>query len=351
MNLFGRIHFRILVLAASQIMGGALIAGQPASVESPAGPANGTNGNALVPTSVKSTEGKPEERKSVLQPDIPALPLIKSPVAFFKELLEMTPSQRLAALSNRPPEIRKQILAKVREYRSMSENERKLRLQATELEWYLVPLMKMPSTNRAARLVTVPEEYRQMIQTRLDQWDILPESAKRDLLLNRESIRLYIQMMAESTVQTNVEVQPPAMQERVRKIQTMSDAERQRLISLFNQYFDLSDREKQRVLRTLSRTEQEQIAKSLSKFGNLTAEQRTQCIRSFNEFSKMSYAERQQFLKNAERWIVMTPDQRRAWQEVVEKAALTPPGLSMPPKPTGAIPTSNRKDDARTNGD
>src|SRR3954469_14769255 len=143
MTFLKQLQFQTVFLALCQITGGALIAGQRATVELPASPANATNENHVSRFSVKSTpEGGPGERKPVPPPDIPVPPAVKSPVAFFRELLAMTPSERSLALSNRPAETRKQILVKVREYRSMSENERELRLQATELEWHLVPLMK-----------------------------------------------------------------------------------------------------------------------------------------------------------------------------------------------------------------
>jgi hypothetical protein len=331
MRFFGKNPF--LILALSQITGGALIAGQPASVEAPVSPVTSTNGDLVRPLS---------QRKEVPVPQLPAPPIIKSPVNFFRELLAMTPSERMTALSNRPPETRKQILAKVREYRSLSENERELRLRATELEWYLVPLMKLPATNRAARLVSVPEEYRKMIQIRLDQWDILPDATKSDLLARRESIRIYLQKMAGQTVQTNTGV--PGVED-------MPDPQRQQLISQFKQIFDLSYREKQAALRNLSPAEQRQITNSLAKFASLTPAQRAQCVRSFDEFSKMSHAERQQFLKNAERWIMMTPDQRRAWRDVVEKVSLMPSfPVPVAPRPPGSVPAGNRKADLTTNG-
>jgi len=272
-------------------------------------------------------------------------------VQFFKELLAMTPAQQLVALSNRPPENRKLILAKVREYRSLSENERRLRLQATELEWYLVPLLKAPATNRAVLLVVVPEEYRKMIQTRLEQWDQLPESVRTNLVARRESIRLYLQMTSGHALPTNSVVPlRPKVEDDLAKIRLMSEADRQNLITLFNQYFDLTPREKQRALQTLSPEDQKQIEKSLSKYKGLTPDQRERCIRSFGEFANMSPAEQQQFLKNAEHWITMTPDQRRAWREVVERVAITPPMSSEGSKRSDAVPTSNHKSHVATNG-
>ena len=71
---------------------------------------------------------------------------------FFRQLLAMTPDERDNFLTNRPPEIRARILAKVGEYEALDPNERELRLRATELRWYLMPLLRESPTNRAVQL-------------------------------------------------------------------------------------------------------------------------------------------------------------------------------------------------------
>ena len=73
---------------------------------------------------------------------LPPRPRLKSPVDLFRELLAMTPAGRENFLTNRPPGIRNRILAKVREYGALDPNERELRLRATELRWYLLPLLR-----------------------------------------------------------------------------------------------------------------------------------------------------------------------------------------------------------------
>ena len=40
-------------------------------------------------------------------------------------------------------------------------------MRATELEWRLVPLMRIPATNRTAQLAALSDEDRKMIATRL----------------------------------------------------------------------------------------------------------------------------------------------------------------------------------------
>jgi hypothetical protein len=60
----------------------------------------------------------------------------------------------------------------------------------------------------------------------------------------------------------------------------------------------------------------------------LPPDQRAQCIRGFEKFAGLSLADRQQFLKSAERWQLMTPKERQAWRDLVNKLPPFPP---MPP--------------------
>ncbi|MEI9866098.1 MAG: hypothetical protein WDN00_16405 [Limisphaerales bacterium] len=103
----------------------------------------------------------------------------KSPVDFFRQLLAMTPDERNDFLTNRQPQVRVRILAKVGEYESLNPNERELRLRATELRWYLMPLLHESPTNRTARLALIPADMREIVEARLLQWSILPPSVAR----------------------------------------------------------------------------------------------------------------------------------------------------------------------------
>src|SRR4051812_34598984 len=103
-------------------------------------------------------------------PETPPEPAAaKSPVAVFRELLNMEPSERTKALADRPEETRKRILAKIREYQSLKPDERELRLKVTELGYYLRPLMRTPATNRTAQLAIIPAGYRELVQVRLEK--------------------------------------------------------------------------------------------------------------------------------------------------------------------------------------
>jgi len=268
----------------------------------------------------------------------PAPPAMKSPVEFFRELLAMNGAERQAALTNRSPESRKVILAKLREYASLNSDERELRLQVTELRWYLWPLMNVPPTNRPAELAGIPPAFRPLVERRLSEWDKLSPDVRGKLLENEATIRYFteIQDLSNERKQRVLETLTPAqrrkLEEGIDKWNKLGDAERQQLAVDFNQFFNLTEPERERALRTLSVPERRQIEKALQTFGRLPAAERARCLSSFEKFANLSLFQRQQFLQNAARWRLMTPVERQAWRELVTKVSPPlPPDL--PPLP------------------
>jgi len=233
------------------------------------------------------------------------LPQARSPVGFFRQLLAMTPAERAASLTNRPPETRARILAKVREYQLLGPDERELRLRATELRWHLTPLLRVPPAERAERLALVPEELRGLVQSRLQEWDVLPPPMKEEFLANDQALRYF----------THVEMtNRPA-----------ATAEQQKIAEQFSQFFELTPAEKQETLGTLSEAERGQMEKTLKSFEQLPPEQRFRCIRNYAKFAGMAPAERAKFLKNAESWSRLTPQERQTWRDLVAQVPVWPP--------------------------
>lgn len=294
----------------------------------------------------------PEAAKTVPAPppapptDQPPIPVAKSPVDLFRELLAMAPAERKRTLTNRPAEVQRQILAKVREYETLRANERELRLQATELRYYLLPVLSSPATNRAAQLVRIPEPARKLVITRLRQWDQLSPEVQKELLDNEAAIRYFTEAAASvpdprraaaeiaSTRQQKLEAS-------LARWRALPEADRNQIERRFHTFFELSTDEKRQALGSLSVSERQQIEKTLNSFSSLPPPQRLQCIRAFEKFASLPVEERQQFLKNAERWKLMSPDERKKWRDLVTRLATQPPlppgarpSLTMPPIPS-----------------
>lgn len=260
----------------------------------------------------------------------------KSPVDAFRELLAMSPGDRKAMLADRPPEVQQQVLAKIREYLAMRPAERDVRLEVTELYYYLWPLMKTPATNRPAQLLLVPEGQRPKVDARLREWDKLPAIKQQELLTNALAVRHYLEIQVQPPLPLLSPDREEKLERGIRNWQTLSEDRRRQITARFNEFFGLTDTEKQKTLKTLSEPERRQIQKTLDKFARLTPAEREDYLLCFNKFAQLSPAERQQFMKKAERWSALPSDERQEWREMVDSLTRLPPlppGSQPPPPP------------------
>jgi hypothetical protein len=254
-----------------------------------------------------------------------------SPVDFFRQLLAMTPDERENFLTNRPPEIRERILAKVGEYEALDPDERELRLRATELRWYLMPLLRESPTNRAARLAQTPDAIRPLVQDRLEEWIILPPQLQQEFLENERILRYFAHVDVSNSPPEDWHREPSDADRA--HWDALSETERRQITTGFNQFFELTPDEKKETLSTLSDAERRQMEKTLQAFGKMPSSQRAECIKAFAKFASMSASEQAEFLKNAARWSQMSPAERHAWSDLVTHVPEWPPlpvGFVMP---------------------
>ena len=255
--------------------------------------------------------------KAITPTPVTTTPMLVSPVKFFRQLLAESPAERFNALTNRTPEARARIMAKVQEYQALDPDERELRLRATELRWYLTPLFRLAPAERGPRLAQVPDDLRELVKSRLTQWDMLPSPIQKEFLDNDHALHYFAHV--ETT--NNAAVNPDS----------------QKISEQFNQFFELTDAEKKQALGSLSDDERATMEKTLQSFASLPPQQRFQCMRNYATFAGMSSAERAEFLKNAELWSKMSPKERQSWRDLVAHVPQWPPvpGAGVPP---GIIP-------------
>jgi len=256
--------------------------------------------------------------------NLPTLPQLQSPVVFFRNLLAMTSEQRQNYLTNKSPDVRARLEAKIREYELLDPSERELRLRSTDLRWYLLPLLRAAPANREAQLALVPADLRGLVKSRLMQWEILPPTLQQEFLDNERALRYFSRLDVTNNFSTADFRRQPSDADQTRW-NLLSDAERQRISAQFNQFFELTPMEKQKTLGALSDVERQKMEKALADFEKLPPPQRAQCVRSFGKFVQMNAQERTQFLKNAERWSQMSPDDRKAWRDLVANVPQWPP--------------------------
>ena len=294
-------------------------------------------------------------RQAVISP--PPVPVAKSPVDTFRELLAMNEASLRQFLASRPPEGQKRIRAKLKEYREMTPEERELRLQATDLRWYLLPLLKTPVTNRAEALANVAPAMRKLIDDRLNRWDMLTADEQKALLDNQSTL-LYLTDTAMITPeQRDVLLQKMNPERRKQLVagldawQEKTEAQREAMADDFKRFVQLSPDEQQKTLRTLSEPERAQLETTLQAFKSLAPAQRAKCMASFGRLACMSVQERVQFLRNADRWEQMTPTERQQWKDLVHRFSSEPPlpePVDFPPLPPSVKPKNEPRRPAVT---
>ncbi|MEY4387155.1 MAG: hypothetical protein RLY20_2438, partial [Verrucomicrobiota bacterium] len=253
----------------------------------------------------------------------------RSPVQVFRELLSVSDSEREEMLNLRPPGMREPIEAKVKEYLALPANERELRLQATELRYYLTLLL--PMTNWSKVVTQIAEPMQTVVRDRLAQWQVMPPDMCTNLIENERVVSYFSQLGTLTSAQRKalLEALPSAQRTQleadIQAWQAKPEAERRQAFLQFKQFFTFNAEEQKKALSHLSEAERDAMQTTLETFAELSEEKRQICIRSFEKFANMSLGERQEFLKKADAWRRMTPAERAEWQKVVRAVPDLPP--------------------------
>jgi hypothetical protein len=264
-----------------------------------------------------------------------------SPVETFRKLLALSPAQREQFLTNYPAARRERIQAKVEEYQLLPLDLREVRLQMTELRWYLLPMLDLPRTNRAERLEQIPEPYRQLVASRLEEWDLWPPDLRDEVIQYETTMHYFVgQGAGGDTVirpQTDFEDVPekdrPELEQKLAHWRALPPAERDQLYKSFRHFFELSEAEQQKTLEALSEPVRRETEKVLNPIERWPRSQQQIYMTAFRQFANMSPGEREQFMRNAERWRQMSPAERQAWRDLVSHLRTSRPvprGLDTP---------------------
>jgi hypothetical protein len=269
-----------------------------------------------------------------------AVVIRQSPVETFRRLLAMGSEERSQSLAMYPPPHQERIIAKLQEYQMLPEPLRELRLQATELRWYLLPLLSSTVTNRTEELKRVPEPYQRLIAARLAEWDLWPPTLKEEVLEYESTMQYFVGRNAEPQPQMGVPSLPESerseLERKLERWKALPEGQRQQMYGAFRHYFELSDEERQRTLDALSETERHETEKALDPIEKWPKPQQDKYMAAFQQFANMSARERQQFAKNAERWQKMSETERQAWRDLVKQLA------DAPPLPPGFVPPNKQ---------
>ena len=280
---------------------------------------------------------------------LPPQPLpTRTPVDFFRRILDMLPAEQAKVVAARSNEARTLLESKLKEFQALSPTVREARLQTLQLRWFMLPLMKVSPEQRGTRLKLMSDADRKLVEERLAEWDQLPAVLQTKVLENESVIRLFFR---SETNAPSMELAPPQLtpQQREKTEQDLArwnalpPAERRKIEAQFELIFELNENEKDKILKRMSDAERQQMERTLRAFDRLPKNQRELCLRNFQKFAALSPEERQEFLANAERWQSMSAQDRQLWRDLVARLQPKPPlppGLRPkgPPLPPGAIP-------------
>jgi len=246
--------------------------------------------------------------------------LTPSPVELFRMLLATNAGGREAWLAAKPPASRANIEAKLREYEAMLPEQRDQKLRASQLSWYLPPLMKMPATNRAAVLAVIPEEDRKVVEMRLGQLIILPPPILNQLITNQSLLRMFdAGPMSGSNVLTQVSADQRRLAEQVYPV--------------WKRLLELPPSDRAKPLAKLTSADRANMEMALNKIGKLSPEERAQAYAGFKKFAELSASEREAFLNSAQRWRAMSEREREVWRNMTAILQRPASGVPIPPLP------------------
>jgi hypothetical protein len=280
----------------------------------------------------------------------PAPPLPTSPVNNFRFWLNLAPAERAPLLAKMSDAERKALEAKLAYYDSLPVDARDLRLRETQLHWQLLELMKLPPSQRAERLAQVPASQRELVQSRLKQWDALPAAKQKTFLENEDVIGVYLQMQEappreRGQVLTSMppDVRMP-LEQRLQKWNNLPPVQRQEMSDRFAEMFQLEDREKEKIIAALPEDVRKQFDQLNDSLKNLPPEERKRCTAALNKFLKMSPEDQTRFLANAARWQKMSEKEHNTWRHIVNKVPQIPPlppGFEPPVPPPLLVGTNS----------
>lgn len=235
-------------------------------------------------------------------------------------LLATNIAGREAWLAAKPAASRAAIEAKLREYEAMSPEQRDQKLRASQISWYLPPLIKMPATNRAAILGAIPEEDRKVIEMRLGQLSILPPPMLNQIVTNRNLLR-WIDNGQPGASNALAQVSPD--QKRLAE----------QVYPVWKKLLELPPARRTEPLSKLNDTDRTNMEMTLNKLGNLSGEERAQARAGFKKFAELSASERESFLSSAKRWQDMSEKDREVWRNVAATLQRPPASISPPLPP------------------
>ena len=264
----------------------------------------------------------------------PPLPTVaESPVRFLDRLLSATPEGRDSMLEHHSEKSRTYWRGKIAEYMEYSESERENRLRLSNLHWYLALLIRVEPENRLRHLMQIPEFDRRLVERRLEQWDLLQESLRKDILENIKVLQ-YVARLQGSAPGERASLLEGArdsahpVNDQTLSWQQLSVERRQEMYRAYLKFCQLpTDRQQATLAKVPFPPVRRELRRQIELLSGLSSEERRRCLESLEAFAGMTPEAQARFLRSAERWRVMGMDERSFWISYVKRLPPLPPPL------------------------
>ena len=257
-----------------------------------------------------------------------------SPVEKFRHLLNVNPSELESELDTFPKETRSRINAKISEYRELSVEQRHQKLMATELRWYLPPLLNIDQETRDLHLKKLDPGLANVILQRLKTWDSLPDelkssSLKSGLIIGHLSKAPLQNPPLPNTARTEVVTSVtahsapklPSTSEDGKSVDKAIPVSQERLQRL-QAYFEMSQEAKNATLKDASVMNDPIFISRLNWLENMPEVLRERVLSHLIRFQDLSNKEKKAFGQSIKTWNRLPKSEKQALRNLVKR---TPP--------------------------
>jgi hypothetical protein len=273
---------------------------------------------AMLATVTPLTAAPVQPGNQLLSPIPVPVPEQQSPVELFRQLMAKSPGERDEYLARQSPSLRGFLRQRLQQYAAMGPEARELKLQTTELRFFLRPQLTASPAQRQIMLATTPDHYRETVRLRIERWNKLPAELQAHILKNESLLGLILQI-GQPTASGLTKNLSPEVSSELKAWNALPQDDRLQMLSSFRSFFSFSDLEKSRIIASLPQYQRHKITGTLTALEDLPPAERAACLNALQRFGSMSVAEQQRFFRNAEAWRKITPAEQTAWRMVVRE--------------------------------
>lgn len=267
-----------------------------------------------------------------------------SPVDYMRRILAAGPEERAQLLEGRSDRWRSFILEKVAEYESLPEDVRESRLLATQIRYYMRPLIGMTPEDRAPFFEAMSEGDRTAIQSNLKRWDALPDADKVLLLDHERSLSNFLRLERQSresrlfSLNRYSEEARKKLESDIQAWQALPEEQRRRMFEHFLDFFEMTEKARENALDYLPEAKRKSMESVMEEIQAMPATHRQDALEGARKFGEMTPSERARFLIKAENWLKLSEEERAALRRLAYPPMPPTPMPPLPPVPLPPLP-------------